>query len=150
MQVGGQDGHKTSSYTESTTTKLNKYTLLGILNEDMIKDYLLLEASASHVNYSRVQQACTICRNKECLLKFYSLNITLWPAYIQVNNFLLLCQVTYKLFENILIVLYKFFLWCCCVENLQFKVISFYNHNHFTGYIINAPEPKTAWYIWQD
>lgn len=76
MQVDGQDGHKTSSYTESTTTE-NKYTLLDILNEDMIKDHLLLEASASHVNYSRVQQARTICRNKECLLKFYSLNITL-------------------------------------------------------------------------
>lgn len=81
MQVDGQDWHKTSSYTESTTTE-NKYTLLDILNEDMIKDHLLLEASASHVNYSRVQQARTICRNKECLLKFYSINITLWPAYI--------------------------------------------------------------------
>lgn len=67
---------------ENSAIENSKFTLLEILNEDKIKDHLLLEASASHVNNSRVQQARTICRNKEHLLKFYTLTISLQPVYI--------------------------------------------------------------------
>lgn len=38
------------------------------LNKDTGKDHLLLEAGASHMNNSRLQQARTICGNKESLI----------------------------------------------------------------------------------
>lgn len=78
---------------ENSAIENSKCTLLDILNEDKIKDHLLLEASASHVNNSRVQQARTICRNKERLLKFYTLTISLQPVYIfNTEIYLEICE----------------------------------------------------------
>lgn len=78
---------------ENSAIENSKCTLLDILNEDKIKDHLLLEASASHVNNSRVQQARTICRNKERLLKFYTLTISLQPVYVfNTEIYLEICE----------------------------------------------------------
>lgn len=122
---------------ENSAIENSKCTLLDILNEDKIKDHLLLEASASHVNNSRVQQARTICRNKERLLKFYTLTISLQPVYIfNTEIYLEICEyptfffafffflpVHLQTFKNIITARIHLISSVTEVEDLQLKVM---------------------------
>lgn len=105
---------------ENSAIENSKCTLLDILNEDKIKDHLLLEASASHVNNSRVQQARTICRNKERLLKFYTLTISLQPVYIfNTEIYLEICE--YPMF------FFAFFFFCQFIyKHLKISLLHVY------------------------
>lgn len=105
---------------ENSAIENSKCTLLDILNEDKIKDHLLLEASASHVNNSRVQQARTICRNKERLLKFYTLTISLQPVYIfNTEIYLEICEYP--------MVFFAFFFFCQFIyKHLKISLLHVY------------------------